>query len=202
MTATHAGAAADPRVYWDAKIGSKATIVLPGDHLVTEDKELAIVTLLGSCVAACIRDVETGVGGLNHFLLPEDKSARSEAGSGSLRYGTNAMEVLINDILRRGASKARLEAKVFGAGNVIDTSASETVGDRNARFVVDYLRREGVTVAASDLGGSRARRIFFFPSTGRVSVLRLEPASVREQEMRLKEKVDTGPKTGGVELFV
>lgn len=202
MSATQAApAASDARVYFDAKIGSKATIVLPGDHLVTEDKELAIVTLLGSCVAACIRDTRTGIGGLNHFLLPEENSVGG-AVSGSLRYGANAMEVLINDILRRGCSKEHLEAKVFGGGNVIDTSASETVGDRNSKFVIDYLRREGIKVAASDLGGTRARRIFFFPDTGRVSVLRLEPTSVREQEMRLKEKVDTGPKTGSVELFV
>lgn len=202
MTASNALAgAAGPRTYWDGKIGSKATIVLPGDHLVTEEKDLAIVTLLGSCVAACIRDTSSGIGGLNHFLLPEENSSGGAA-SGSLRYGANAMEVLINDILRRGGSKDRLEAKVFGGGNVIDVSAAETVGDRNSKFVIDYLRREGVPVAASDLGGSRARRIFFFPATGRVSVLRLEPTSVQEQEMRLKEKVETGPKTGSVELFV
>lgn len=200
MTAATTAAAGEPRIYWDAKIGSNATIVLPGDHHVTERKDLALVTLLGSCVAACIRDVETGIGGLNHFLLPDDRSG--EAGAGSMRYGTNAMEVLINDILRRGGAKHRLEAKVFGAGNVIDTSAAETVGDRNAKFVQEYLRREGVKIAASDLGGNRARRIFFFPATGRVSVLRLEPTSVREQEMRLKAKVDTAPKAGGVELFI
>lgn len=202
MTAASARVgAAEPRVYWDGKIGSNATIVLPGDHLVTETKDLAIVTLLGSCVAACIRDTRSGIGGLNHFLLPEEKSAGGVA-SGSLRYGANAMEVLINDILRRGGSKEHLEAKVFGGGNVIDVSATETVGDRNSKFVVDYLRREGIPVAASDLGGARARRIFFFPATGRVSVLRLEPTAVQEQEMRLKETVDTGPKTGSVELFV
>lgn len=200
MSVMHASSEA--RIYWDAKIGSNATIVLPGDHYVTETDDLAIVTLLGSCVAACIRDTRSGIGGLNHFLLPEEKSGGGNSGSGSLRYGANAMEVLINDILRRGGDKGSLEAKVFGGGNVIDTSASETVGDRNCKFVIDYLRREGITVAASDLGGTRARRVFYFPATGRVSVLRLEPTSVREQEMRLKEKVDTGPKTGSVELFV
>ncbi|MEM9725291.1 MAG: chemoreceptor glutamine deamidase CheD [Pseudomonadota bacterium] len=202
MSARPAAAAPSPRVYFDTKVNSDATIVLPGDHLVTEQKGLAIVTLLGSCVAACIRDVETGVGGLNHFLLPEEAGGSEAAGSGSLRYGTNAMEVLINEIVRRGGSKERLEAKVFGGGNVIDTRAAETVGDRNSRFVLDYLRREGVPVAASDLGGVRARRIFFFPETGRVSVLRLEPASVREQEMRLKAKVEDAPSAGAVELFI
>lgn len=187
--------------YFDTKIGAQATIVLPGDHMVSSEPDHALVTLLGSCVAACIRDPETGVGGLNHFLLPDDRGATVGGGSGSLRYGTNAMEVLINDILKLGGSKGRLEAKVFGGGNVIDTSATETVGDRNARFVLDYLRREGIRVAASDLGGTRARRIFYFPTSGRVSVLRLEPQAVRDQEMRLKAKVETAPRAGQVELF-
>ena len=186
--------------YFDTKIGAQATIVLPGDHLVSAEPDHALVTLLGSCVAACIRDPELRVGGLNHFLLPDDKSA-SESGSGSLRYGTHAMEVLINDILKRGGSKTRLEAKVFGGGNVIDTSAAETVGDRNARFVLDYLRREGIQVAAQDLGGSRARRVFYFPTSGRVSVLRLEPQAVKDQELRHKAKIETAPRAGSVELF-
>ena len=119
-----------------------------------------------------------------------------------MRYGVFAMEALVNDIIRRGGSKSNLEAKVFGAGNVIDTSASETVGEKNANFVVDYLRREGVQIAAQDLGGARARRIFFFPKTGRVLVLRLEPTIVRDQEMRLKARVEKAPKVGSVELFV
>ena len=187
--------------YFDTKIGAQATIVLPGDHMVSSEPDHALVTLLGSCVAACIRDPDTGVGGLNHFLLPDDKGG-NEGGPRSLRYGTHAMEVLINDILKRGGSKSRLEAKVFGGGNVIDTSASETVGDRNASFVIEYLRREGIQVAASDLGGTRARRVFYFPTSGRVSVLRLEPQAVKDQEMRHKAKVETAPRTGGVELFV
>lgn len=187
--------------YWDRKIGALSKIVLPGDHFVSSHTELAIVTLLGSCVAACIRDPEAGVGGLNHFLLPEDKTG-GESGQRSMRYGTNAMEVLINDIVKAGGSKARLEAKVFGAANVIDVSSQDTVGDRNARFVIDYLRREGVKVAAADLGGTRARRVFFFPATGRVSVLRLEPTAVKDQEIKLKATVDRAPRAGSVELFV
>lgn len=191
-------AATNRNTYFDTKIGAEAIIVLPGDHCVSAEPDLALVTLLGSCVAACIRDPENHVGGLNHFLLPDDKSG---GGSNSMRYGTNAMEVLINDILKRGGAKHRLEAKVFGGGNVIDTSAEETVGDRNSRFVLDYLRREGIKVAASDLGGTRARRVFYFPTSGRVSVLRLEPNAVRDQEMRLKAKVETAPRAGVVELF-
>lgn len=203
LSASSELAASTPRTYWEAKVDSKATIVLPGDHCVTNETDLAIVTLLGSCVAACIRDVDTGVGGLNHFLLPEEQTAGGM--SGSARYGTNAMELLINDVVKRGGQKNRLQAKVFGGANVIDTAATETVGDRNSKFVLDYLRREGIEIAAADLGGTRARRVFFFPNTGRVSVLRLEPSdqrAVREQEAKLKARLDVTETAGGVELFV
>lgn len=202
MSGANAGGGADPGVktYWDAKVNSLATIVLPGDHYVSDRADLALVTLLGSCVAACIRDTEMGLGGLNHFLLPD--GGESSGGQRSLRYGVYAMEALINDIIKRGGRKDRLEAKVFGGGNVIDTSSQRTVGDKNSSFVLEYLEREGVPVTARDLGGTRARRIFFFPTNGRVSVLRLEPTVVRDQEIRLKDRVEKAPKAGTVELFV
>lgn len=193
-------AGTEPKTYWDAKINSLATIVLPGDHYVTDRSDLSVATLLGSCVAACIRDPQLGLGGLNHFLLPGEPG-RAEGGK-SMRYGVFAMEVLINEIIRRGGSKSRLEAKVFGGGNVIDTTQSETVGDRNSKFVCDYLQAEGISIVARDLGGARARRVFFFPTSGRVSVLRLEPSTVRDQEMRLRARVEEKPKAGTVELFV
>lgn len=186
--------------YWEPKIGAPALTVLPGDHMVTDDAGVAVMTLLGSCVAACIRDPAIGVGGLNHFLLP----GTSGAGQQSARYGSHAMEVLINNILRRGGQKQRLEAKVFGGGNVIDVSAKETVGDRNAKFVTEWLQREGIRLLASDLGGDKARRVFYFPDTGRASVLRLasaETRKLRDQEARLNKKAVAQPAAGGVELF-
>lgn len=200
MTAEHSRGG--EKVFWDPKIRANASIVLPGEHQVTSTADLALATLLGSCVCACIRDSELGLGGMNHFLLPDD---RSDAEAGSMRYGVNAMEVLINDILKRGGSRRRLEAKVFGGGNVIGSTAKQTVGDRNCEFVREYLRREGVPIISSDLGGSIARRVYFFPTTGRAAVQRLESAatrSVREAEMRLKASIDQGPKAGSVELFV
>lgn len=205
VSPTHAFAQ-ESEAYFDPKIGARARSVLPGRHLVIDEPDVAVVTLLGSCVAACVRDVETGVGGLNHFLLPGDESkAGASTDSGSLRYGVNAMEILINDILRRGGAKQRLEAKVFGGANVIDTAATETVGDRNGRFVIDYLSREGVRVAASDIGGDRARRVFFFPSTGRASVLRLpvsDTRKLRREEAKMHDVAKVAaPKAGAVELF-
>lgn len=192
--------AARPGHFWDPKINAMTQTVLPGFHAVTGEQELALVTLLGSCVAACIRDPQIAYGGLNHFLLPGDVNSDQK----SARYGVHAMEVLINDILKKGGVKSRLEAKVFGGANVIDVSAHETVGDRNCRFVCDYLKAEGVRVTAQDLGGDRARRVFFFPATGRASVLKLPVSDnrrLRNEEMALRSKAQAAPKAGGVELF-
>lgn len=192
--------ARDSSAYFDPKINAWSISVLPGHHKVIDTPDTAVSTLLGSCVAACIRDVRKGIGGLNHFLLPGEAGD----GAGSARYGVNAMEVLINDILRRGGMKPDLEAKIFGGANVIDTAAKETVGIRNGRFVEEYLRSEGIRVTARDLGGDRARRVFFFPSSGRASVLRLPPSAssrMRAEEKQLARQAQAAPKAGGVELF-
>ncbi len=191
-------------VYFEAKVNSKVFPVLPGYHKVMHEPDVAITTLLGSCVAACIRDSNTGIGGLNHFLLPRD---RSENASGfSARYGVNAMEVLINEILRTGARKQDLEAKVFGAGNVISRAEMTNVGQQNAEFVLSYLREEGIRLLASDLGGDRARRVFYFPSTGKARVLNLSNQDTAktgaaevslEQRLRVEKKVQASI----VELF-
>lgn len=197
---TPAAARPAPGLFWDPKIGAMTQTVLPGFHAVTDVPGVALVTLLGSCVAACIRDTALGLGGINHFLLP----GAPGVDHGSARYGVNAMELLINDILKRGGAKERLEAKVFGGANVIDVSGADTVGDRNARFVVDYLRAEGIRLAAADLGGDRARRVFYFPDTGRATVLRLpvsDTRRLRREELALKERAVAAPKSGGVELF-
>lgn len=194
-------ARAEATAYFDPKIGARAVSVLPGAHAVIEEPEMAVTTLLGSCVAACIRDAELGVGGLNHFLLPGEEGAG--AGERSARYGVYAMEVLINDILRRGGRKDRLEAKIFGGANVIAAGSGDTVGARNAAFVRRYLSGEGVPVAAADVGGERARRVFFFPCSGRVSVLRLadaETGAARRAESRLARRA-AEPRAGAVELF-
>lgn len=195
-------AADQPRtgLIWDPKINAMTMPVLPGHHAVTGEPDIAVATLLGSCVAACIRDPLLGFGGLNHFLLPGDAGADQR----SARYGAQAMEMLINDILKRGGAKARLEAKVFGGANVIDISAAETVGDRNCRFVAEYLRREGIPILAQDLGGERARRLFYFPHSGRASVLKLPAADnrrLRSAEMALRALAQSAPRAGGVELF-
>lgn len=190
-------------VYFESKVNSKVYPVLPGYHKVMDDPEIAITTLLGSCVAACIRDKRTGIGGLNHFLLPRD---RSETGDFSARYGVNAMEVLINDILRTGATRQDLEAKVFGAANVIAGGNLNGIGKQNAEFVITYLQEEGIRLLASDLGGDRARRVFYFPSTGSVRVLNLSNtdsarAQAAEDSLEKRLQTETKAKASIVELF-
>ncbi|QHQ36887.1 chemoreceptor glutamine deamidase CheD [Algicella marina] len=191
-------------VYYEAKVNSNVFPVLPGFHKVIHEPGIAVTTLLGSCVAACIRDARTGIGGLNHFLLPRD---RSEGAAGfSARYGVNAMEVLINEILRTGARKNDLEAKVFGAGNVIHRGEANNVGQQNAEFVVSYLRDEGIRLLASDLGGDRARRVFYFPETGKARVLSLsnrDSAQAGQAELTLEQKLRSEKKAtpSVVELF-
>ncbi len=191
-------------VYFEAKVNSNVFPVLPGYHKVMHEPNTAITTLLGSCVAACIRDRTTGIGGLNHFLLPRDRS--EGAGGFSARYGVNAMEVLINEILRTGARKENLEAKVFGAGNVISKGDLNNVGAMNSEFVVGYLRDEGIRLLASDLGGDRARRIFYFPFTGNVKVLNMsnkDTVQAGRQEVTLAQKLQSEKRAQAstVELF-
>jgi chemotaxis protein CheD len=120
-----------------------------------------ITTLLGSCVAACLYDPAAGVGGMNHFLLPD-------GGSGGLdgaRLGVNAMELLINRLIRAGAEKPRFRAKLFAGSRII--AASKDVGRRNADFVLRFLRDERIAVEALSLGGHDARRVEFWPGSGR-----------------------------------
>lgn len=196
MTAVLKNTAA--QAHFDPKVGARVYSVLPGDHLVLEEAGSAIVTLLGSCVAACIRDRNRGIGGLNHFLLPGD------GGSQSARYGAYAMEVLVNGILSAGGSRDALEAKVFGGGEVIASTGSGRVGAKNARFVREYLKSEGIPIRAEDLGGPSGRRVYFFPETGQVRVQYLaapESQKTAEGELRLDKSLSQKPASGGVELF-
>lgn len=163
--------------YFDTRIGMPIHTVLPGEHLVLENQNAAIMTLLGSCVTACIRDSKRNAGGLNHFLLPD---AGNDGDGASARYGVHAMEVLINALLRNGSIRSDLEAKVFGGGNVLDTASKNPIGDRNAIFVKRFLRDEGIPIAAEDLGGMNARRVIYVPQSGRTRVQIIGGSKARE----------------------
>ena len=133
-----------------------------GEHYVTCDPDVMLTTILGSCVAMCLRDPSTGVGGMNHFLLPEGPSSGIDAGR---RYGAYAMEVLINDCLKSGARRDRLEAKLFGGGRMFDTL--KDVGVANADFAEKFLRDEGIAMVGGSLRGIGGRRVQYWPATGR-----------------------------------
>jgi chemotaxis protein CheD len=186
--------------YFDRQFDSEAVKVLPGEYFVTTS-EMMLVTVLGSCVSACIRDRERGLGGMNHFMLADGDSSDQIA---SARYGTYAMEVLINHLMKLGARRSNLEAKVFGGGRVMATLASSQVGDRNASFVLNYLRTEGIPVRAQDLLDVHPRKVYFFPFTGRVLVkklVRLHNDTVMKREKEYAERLNEGPVAGDIELF-
>ena len=157
-------------LYYDRNFDCEAAKILPGEYYFT-GKPMLIVTVLGSCVAACIRDRVSGIGGMNHFMLPDGESGGASASS--MRYGSYAMEVLINQLLKAGARRENLEAKVFGGGNVLRGFSSINVGERNARFVRDYLRDVNIRILAEDLNDIHPRKVYFFPETGKVLVKKL-----------------------------
>lgn len=187
--------------YFDRKFESEAVKVLPGEYFVTSTSVL-MVTVLGSCVSACIRDREKGIGGMNHFMLAD--SGESSAVSSSARYGTYAMEILINHLLKMGARKDRLEAKVFGGGRVMEKLTSSQVGDRNARFVKEFLKTESIPVMAEDLLDVHPRKVYFFPNTGRVLVkrlMRMHNDTLIRREKEYAARLTEAPVAGEVELF-
>ncbi|HEY6513430.1 MAG TPA: chemoreceptor glutamine deamidase CheD [Burkholderiaceae bacterium] len=183
--------------FWDANFKNDAVKVLPGEFFVS-DEDMLIVTTLGSCIAACLWDRERRIGGMNHFMLPEGSD-------GSGRYGSYAMELLINQLMKRGASRTTLEAKVFGGGAVIANMTSINVGERNTQFVLDYLRTERIPVVSKDVLDTCARKVCMLPASGKALVKRLSPtnpAALAAQERAAAEKAAPQASGGGsVDLF-
>ncbi len=188
-------------LYFDRVHNTDAAKVLPGEFFAT-GTDMLLVTVLGSCVAACIRDPELGIGGMNHFMLPEADSA-GPAGNAA-RYGSYAMEMLINQLIKLGAVRSRLEAKVFGGGSVIAGMTQVNVGERNAKFVLQFLRTEGIRVAARDLNDIYPRKVYYFPASGRVLVKKLlntHNQTIVERETTYRTRLVSAPAGGDIELF-
>lgn len=201
---SYGSAGEEVKRFYDPRYKATSVMVLPGRHYVTSSPEEMIVTLLGSCVAACIRDPIAAVGGLNHFLLPESNTGQWGQASAAMRYGNHAMETLINDIIKRGGERSRLEIKVFGGANVIGAKSTQGVGQQNADFVESYLRNEGFTIAAMHLGGDKPRRIHYFPVTGKVNMLLLRRTPDNDlfrKERDYQKTIKTDDDSGDVELF-
>lgn len=189
--------------YFERQFGLPGVKLLPGEYFVSNENKV-LVTVLGSCVAACLRDPKAGVGGMNHFMLPESADSRAGLASSSARYGSYAMELLVNELLKLGARRANLEAKVFGGGNVLRGFTAANVGARNAEFVRGYLATERIPIAAEDLLDNCPRKVYYFPESGKVLVRRLASANVAEDladETAYGSRLRAAPVAGAVELF-
>jgi chemotaxis protein CheD len=164
------GAGTATHFYYDTTFGHDAAKILPGEYYVASD-EMVLVTVLGSCVSACIWDRTTGIGGMNHFMLPETGEVDLAGAAG--RYGTYAMELLINELMKKGARRDALEAKLFGGGNVMRNFTTLNVGERNAAFAEKFLETERIRVTAKDLLDIYPRKVVFFTHSGRALVKKL-----------------------------
>jgi len=165
--------------FFDAHFQHNAVKVLPGEYFVTDD-DLLLITVLGSCIAACLWDSRAGVGGMNHFMLPEGDSSDTSG-----RYGSYAMELLINDMMKRGARREFIQAKIFGGAQVIHGFTNLNVGERNTRFVRDYLRTERIPLVSEDVLDIYPRKVVFFGGTGKAMVKRL--AHTQRQALAAQE---------------
>jgi len=192
--------------YWDKTMNVAAAKIMPGEFYVSRNREM-IVTVLGSCVSACVRDVELGVGGMNHFMLPQQGDHSSENWGNSIssasRYGNWAMEFLINEILKLGGTRRNLEFKVFGGGNVLANMTD--IGSRNISFVKDYIHQENFEIVAEDVGDNFARKVLYFPDTGAVKLRKLRETTnntLIQRELTYSKSLDGNSKSNGeVELF-
>jgi chemotaxis protein CheD len=202
MPAEHARSSpGTPILYTDREFKTAAAKIGPGEYYVTQ-RDILIVTVLGSCVSACIRDPLTQIGGMNHFMLPEHGGDPNSPLSGSARYGAYAMEVLINKLIGLGAHRDRLEAKLFGAGQIV--AGMSDIGRRNAAFAQEYLRRESIPVIAEDLCNPHPSKVYFFPHTGRVLVKWLKSLknnTILTREQVYAQRLEKLPVRGEADLF-
>ena len=192
--------------YWDKQNHIIAAKLLPGEYYVTKEDEL-ITTVLGSCISACVRDSILGIGGMNHFMLPEITKARLRSGDDAVvgnatRYGNYAMEHLINTILSNGGKRKNLEVKLFGGGKIIPTMSD--VGERNIQFILEYVDTEALNLLAQDLGDIYPRKVNFYPKTGKVKMKKIqdihnETLAIRER--RYGNSINDMPVESEVELF-
>ena len=192
--------------YWDKLHNSFAAKILPGEYYITLQDEI-VVTVLGSCVSACIRDKVRGIGGMNHFMLPhcyDDLSHHLASGPSTTasRYGSYAMEMMINDILKHGGSRENLEVKIFGGGKILKQMTD--VGLRNIQFVEDYIATEGIPLIAEDTGDIYPRKVVFHPHSGKVKIKKLRSLhndTLIKREEEYQHTIDEKPVVSDIELF-
>jgi chemotaxis protein CheD len=190
--------------YRERAFDTPAVKILPGEFFVTRE-DIALTTTLGSCIAACIHDPVAGVGGMNHFMLPDSTAVPGGAiVSSSARYGVFAMELLLNQLYAAGASRRRLQARVFGGAHVLPGVSVSHIGKRNAEFVREFLQREAIELVGHRLAGTEALRVCFFPASGKTWVKALsvtDLGGVARQEAEHARRIRRQPAGGDVELF-
>ncbi len=190
--------------YWDKYHKVYAAKILPGEYYVTMHGEM-IVTVLGSCISACIRDSVFGIGGMNHFMLPvgeEGGSASNTWNSAATRYGNFAMEALINDILKNGGRRENLEVKVFGGGMILEHMTD--IGKKNISFVRDFIKTEGFNLLAEDLGDIYPRKVHYFPQSGKILMKKLRSLhnnTIADRETSYLDSLESKPVEGEIDLF-
>lgn len=166
--------------------------VIQGEFKISNEPETVLSTVLGSCVAVCLADPEAGIGGMNHFLLPQRAGKEGE----NVRYGAYSMELLINGLLKQGARKSSLVAKLFGGANMI--SQFRNIGGSNVAFAKDFLQSEAIPLASESTGGTSARRIRFWPVNGRVKQF-VVPGDI--ESVAPVARPFAAPSTGEITLF-
>lgn len=193
--------------HFNSKFQSDVIIIHPGEYYATEE-ETIISTILGSCVAVALHDSKAQVGGLNHFMLPGSVDSRRGFNQESAKYGLFAMEILINELLKLGANKKNMVAKVFGGGHVLHASTAGNVPRSNVEFAMEFLQTEGIPIKASDVGGIQARKLFYYPVSAKVLLKRITATTavheVEEEETEYLKKIReerNKKKRGEVTLF-
>jgi chemotaxis protein CheD len=192
--------------YWDKYHEVQAVKILPGEYYASAENEV-IVTVLGSCISVCIHDPVMKIGGMNHFMLPGFHQERVEfsSHSGSARYGLWAMEMLINNMLKMGGIRQNFVLKIFGGGHIIESMETMSIGDDNIHFIREYVKREGLSVLAEDVGGPCARKVYLFPNSGKVRVKKISKLNndtLLDREVTYIKAINQQkPKAGDVDLF-
>lgn len=186
----------------DMRFPHEIAVILPGEYFVSQEPML-VYTVLGSCISVCIRDTVAKVGGMNHFMLAAPRNnIKDDHWGASARYGSYAMEVLVNELLNRGGMKSRFEVKVFGGGKIYE--GMNDVGAQNAAWALEYLEREGIQPIKVDVGDVCPRKVYYFTESGRVLLKKLDPVqrqAIAQEEQRYQRELGQESKAGDVTLF-
>ncbi|HXE50104.1 MAG TPA: chemoreceptor glutamine deamidase CheD [Ramlibacter sp.] len=192
-----------PIRYFDRDFKLEAVKILPGQYHAASGP-VGMSTVLGSCISTCLWDPALRIGGMNHFMLPGDNGTATSPVTKSARFGVYAMELVINDMLKLGAERRRLVAKVFGGGRLLRGFGTLDVGGRNCAFVLEFLKTEGIPVLAQDLLDNYPRKVHFSPESGKVLLKKLDRMrdhTVERQELEYLRSLGSDPGAGAIEIF-